>query len=35
MRTHLREILVSLGPIAARNPDWFETDESERVPLAT
>jgi GntR family transcriptional regulator, rspAB operon transcriptional repressor len=35
MRTHLREILVSLGPIAARNPHWFDTDEPERVPLAT
>ncbi|MGA7779156.1 MAG: GntR family transcriptional regulator [Paraburkholderia sp.] len=35
MRAHLREILVSLGPIAARNPNWFETDEPERVPLAT
>jgi GntR family transcriptional regulator, rspAB operon transcriptional repressor len=35
MRTHLREILVSLGPIAARNPNWFETDEPERVPLAS
>ncbi|WP_199541093.1 GntR family transcriptional regulator [Paraburkholderia kururiensis] len=35
MRAHLREILVSLGPIAARNPDWFEADEPERVPLST
>lgn len=35
MRSHLREILVSLGPIAARNPAWFETDEPERVPLST
>ncbi len=35
MRNHLREILVSLGPIAARNPAWFETDEPERVPLST
>ncbi|RFU47615.1 GntR family transcriptional regulator [Paraburkholderia sp. DHOC27] len=35
MRTHLREILVSLGPIAARNPNWFETDEPERVALAS
>ncbi|AOJ85073.1 GntR family transcriptional regulator [Burkholderia savannae] len=34
MRVHLREILVSLGPIAARNPNWFEADEPERVPLA-
>ena len=34
MRHHLREILVSLGPIAARNPDWFEADELERVPLS-
>ncbi|WP_118183477.1 GntR family transcriptional regulator [Paraburkholderia phosphatilytica] len=33
MRSHLREILVTLGPIAARNPDWFEADEPERVPL--
>jgi len=35
MRSHLREILVSLGPIAARNPAWFEADEPERVPLST
>jgi GntR family transcriptional regulator, rspAB operon transcriptional repressor len=35
MRSHLREILVSLGPIAARNPDWFEADEPERVSLST
>ncbi len=35
MRSHLREILVSLGPIAARNPAWFEPDELERVPLST
>ena len=35
MRAHLREILVSLGPIAARNPDWFEPDEPERVSLCT
>ena len=34
MRRHLREILVSLGPIAARNPDWFDADEPERVPLS-
>ncbi len=34
MRRHLREILVSLGPVAARNPDWFEADEPERVPLS-
>ncbi len=33
MRAHLREILVSLGPVAARNPDWFEPDEHERVSL--
>jgi DNA-binding GntR family transcriptional regulator len=35
MRAHLREILISLHPIAERNPDWFEADEPERVPLAT
>ncbi|CAN7393842.1 GntR family transcriptional regulator [Trinickia sp. LjRoot230] len=35
MRAHLREILVSLGPVAARNPDWFDPDEPERVPLST
>jgi DNA-binding GntR family transcriptional regulator len=35
MRHHLREILVSLGPIAERNPAWFEADEPERVPLST
>jgi DNA-binding GntR family transcriptional regulator len=34
MRSHLREILVTFGPIAARNPGWFEADELERVPLA-
>ncbi|WP_415913567.1 GntR family transcriptional regulator [Paraburkholderia sp. J63] len=34
MRVHLREILESLGPIAARNLNWFEADEPERVPLA-
>ena len=34
MRAHLREILVSLGPVAERNPDWFEPDEGERVHLA-
>ncbi|WP_028217761.1 GntR family transcriptional regulator [Paraburkholderia oxyphila] len=34
MRQHLREVLVSLGPIAARYPDWFEADEPERVPLS-
>jgi GntR family transcriptional regulator, rspAB operon transcriptional repressor len=34
MRAHLREILVSLKPVAERNPDWFEPDEGERVPLA-
>ncbi|GAB5097852.1 GntR family transcriptional regulator [Caballeronia sp. HLA56] len=33
MRSHLREILVTLGPIAKRNPAWFEADESETVPL--
>ncbi|WP_175946394.1 GntR family transcriptional regulator [Caballeronia sp. BCC1704] len=33
MRAHLREILVTLGPIAARNPAWFEADERETVPL--
>jgi DNA-binding GntR family transcriptional regulator len=35
MRAHLREILVSLGPVAARNPDWFDPDEPERVSLCT
>ncbi|MGF6853092.1 DNA-binding GntR family transcriptional regulator [Paraburkholderia sp. CI3] len=35
MRHHLREILVSLGPIAERNPAWFEADEPERVPLSS
>ncbi|GLU34809.1 GntR family transcriptional regulator [Trinickia caryophylli] len=35
MRAHLREILVSLGPIARRNPEWFEADEPERVTLST
>ncbi|CAL8481365.1 GntR family transcriptional regulator, rspAB operon transcriptional repressor (plasmid) [Caballeronia sp. S22] len=34
MRAHLREILVTLGPIAARNPNWFEADEAETVPLS-
>ncbi|CAN7719814.1 GntR family transcriptional regulator [Paraburkholderia sp. 22099] len=34
MRRHLREILTSLGPIAERNPAWFEADEPERVPLS-
>ncbi|WP_322106732.1 GntR family transcriptional regulator [Paraburkholderia sp. J41] len=34
MRAHLREILVTLGPIAARNPAWFEADEREIVALA-
>ncbi len=34
MRAHLREILVTLGPIAARNPAWFEADEPETVILA-
>ena len=34
MRAHLREILVTLGPIAARNPAWFEADERETVPLS-
>jgi DNA-binding GntR family transcriptional regulator len=33
MRAHLREILVSLKPVAERNPDWFEPDEGERVQL--
>ncbi|WP_250436456.1 GntR family transcriptional regulator [Caballeronia sp. ATUFL_F2_KS9A] len=35
MRAHLREILVSLHPIAERNPDWFEPDEPERVALGS
>jgi hypothetical protein len=26
---------MSLGPIAERNPAWFEADEPERVPLST
>ncbi|MBN3726079.1 GntR family transcriptional regulator [Burkholderia sp. Ac-20379] len=34
MRMHLREILVTLGPIAARNPNWFDDDEQEAVPLS-
>jgi DNA-binding GntR family transcriptional regulator len=33
MRAHLREILVSIGPVAERNPDWFEPDEQELVAL--
>jgi DNA-binding GntR family transcriptional regulator len=33
MRDHLREILVSLGPVAERNPDWFEPDDEGRVAL--
>ncbi|MEX3937307.1 GntR family transcriptional regulator [Paraburkholderia phymatum] len=33
MRAHLREILVSLGPVARLNPDWFEPDEPEAVRL--
>ncbi|MEM5369111.1 GntR family transcriptional regulator [Paraburkholderia azotifigens] len=33
MRAHLREILVSLGPVAQLNPDWFEADEPEAVKL--
>lgn len=33
MRAHLREILVSLTPIAERNPDWFEQEPPERVSL--
>ncbi|EIN02762.1 GntR family transcriptional regulator [Paraburkholderia hospita] len=33
MRAHLREILVSLGPVAQLNPDWFEPDEPETVRL--
>jgi GntR family transcriptional regulator, rspAB operon transcriptional repressor len=35
MRAHLREILVSLGPVAELNPDWFEPDEPELVALMT
>lgn len=31
MRAHLSEILISLKPVAERNPDWFELDELERV----
>ena len=27
--------LVSLHPIAERNPDWFEPDEPERVALGS
>lgn len=34
MRAHLREILVSLEPVAARNPDWFEPEEPERGALS-
>jgi GntR family transcriptional regulator, rspAB operon transcriptional repressor len=34
MRAHLREILVTLGPIAVRNPNWFEADAAETVPLS-
>jgi DNA-binding GntR family transcriptional regulator len=34
MRAHLREILVSLGPVAELNPDWFEPDEAQLVTLA-
>ncbi|MFM0550582.1 FCD domain-containing protein [Paraburkholderia sediminicola] len=33
MRDHLREILVSLGPVAERDPDWFEPDDEGRVAL--
>lgn len=33
MRAHLREILVSLAPVAERNPDWFEPDDRELVVL--
>ncbi|CAE6934526.1 HTH-type transcriptional repressor NanR [Paraburkholderia domus] len=33
MRTHLREILVSLGPVAELNPDWFEPEEPQLVAL--
>jgi hypothetical protein len=29
----LREILVSLGPVAEPNPDWFEPEEAQMVPL--
>ncbi len=35
MRAHLREILVSLKPVAERNPDWFEPDDGERAHLAS
>ncbi|WP_408221984.1 hypothetical protein [Paraburkholderia dipogonis] len=33
MPDHLREILVSLGPVTERNPDWFEPDDEGRVAL--
>jgi GntR family transcriptional regulator, rspAB operon transcriptional repressor len=33
MRSHLREILVSLGPVAELNPDWFEPEEPQLVAL--
>lgn len=33
MRAHLREILVSLTPVAKLNPDWFEPDEPADVGL--
>ena len=35
MRAHLREILVSLAPVAERNPDWFEPDDRELVALTS
>jgi DNA-binding GntR family transcriptional regulator len=34
MRAHLREILVSLGPVAQLNPDWFEPDEPDSARVA-
>jgi GntR family transcriptional regulator, rspAB operon transcriptional repressor len=34
MRAHLREIFLTLGPIAARNPNWFEADERATALLS-
>jgi DNA-binding GntR family transcriptional regulator len=33
MRAHLREILVSLAPVVARHPDWFESDEADVLQM--
>ncbi len=35
MRSHLREILISLNPVLERHPGWFEVEEAERIPLIT